>query len=335
MEKKLKKCILILLFVMSLAGCNAGDGALDFSSLKGKPQPIQKSGIAFDTIITITVYDSDDTVILDDCFNLCNEYEKKFSRTVETSEISKINSASGEPVEVSDETFELIQRGIYYGDISNGLFDITIAPVSELWDFHEENDSNSDASYSRIPEKNSIDNAKKHVSYKNIVLDEKLHTVMLMDSEAKIDLGGIAKGYIADKLKEYLLGQGVNSALINLGGNILAVGAKPDGSPFHIGIKKPFSEGEIEKDVDLVDKAVSTSGVYERYFYENDRLYHHILLPSTGYPVESDLYAASVICKSSTDADALSTICVLLGKEKAEKLINTLDGVEVLFLPEK
>lgn len=330
-------CILLFLFVMSFCGCS--NSSFDFSNSKSKSQPIQKSGIAFDTFITITVYGTDDTSVLDECFSLCNEYENKFSRTIDDSEVSRINNAGGMPVEVSNETFELLKKGVYYGDISEGLFDITIAPVSELWDFHVENiDKNlSDENVeSRIPDEKAIKEAITHVSYKNIILDEEKLKVTLTDSEAKIDLGGIAKGYIADRLKEYLISQGVESALINLGGNILAVGSKPDGSGFHIGIKKPFSDNEIERDVDVIDKAVSTSGVYERFFYENDVLYHHILLPSTGYPVKSDLNAASVICKSSTDADALSTICVLLGKDKAEQLISNLEDTEVILLfPEK
>lgn len=300
--------------------------------------PLSKSGFAFDTFITITIYDKKDSSILDKCFEMCDEYEKMLSRTIADSDVSKVNSAGGTPVKVNDDTFELIQKGIYYGELSDGLFDITIAPVTEIWDFHQVDENNVEskkdenaASDSKIPDETELAEAVSHVSYKNIVLDPDNKTVKLMDDKAKIDLGGIAKGYIADKLKEYLKSQGVESALINLGGNILAIGTKPDKSPFHIGIKKPFSNNEILESVDINDKAVSSSGVYERYFYEGDNLYHHILLPSTGYPVDSDLAGASVICESSTDADALSTICILLGSTDAQRLTSQLENVDVIF----
>lgn len=286
-------------------------------------QPVQKSFLAFDTYITITIYDKEDDRLLEECEKMCSNYEQLFSRTIESSEVSKINMAAGQPVEVSDDTFQLIQRGIYYGELSDGLFDITIAPVSELWDFHEKD--------GKVPEKELIEEAVSHVSYRNILLDEKNKTVKLLDNKAKIDLGGIAKGYIADKLKEFLVENDVKSALINLGGNIQAVGTKPGNTPFHIGIKKPFSDNEIFKEVDLDNKAVSSSGIYERYFYIGDTIYHHILSPYTGYPVESDLAGASIICESSTDADALSTICILLGSKEADKIIKEMNGTEVIY----
>lgn len=304
---------LLCIFITSLCGCEMKNS-----------EPIQKSGFYFDTFITISIYDKKDTEILEKCFEKCSQYENMFSRTIEGSEISNINNAGGEAVNVSDETFELIEKGIYYGELSDGLFDITIAPVSELWDFHEDSER-------RIPDRDVLEEALTHVSYKNIVLNKDDKSVQITDKEAKIDVGGIAKGYIADKLKEYLVSQGVKSALINLGGNIITVGRKPDNSPFHIGIKKPFSDSEILDEVDLNDRAVSSSGVYERYFYEGDKLYHHILLPSSGYPVESDLFGASVICDSSIDADALSTICILVGSKKAEELINDIEDADVIF----
>lgn len=293
-------------------------------SFKKNEAPVTKSGIYFDTIVSITVYDEDASEMIDQCFSICDHYEKLYSKTIEDSDISRINKAEGKPTVVEEETIELIEKGIYFGELSEGLFDITIGPVADLWDFHNNNTNN-------IPDKKAIDEAIKHVSYKNIKIDKNDSTVTLIDSESQIDLGGIAKGYIADKLKQYLVSQGINSALINLGGNIEAVGNKPDGRLFNIGIKKPFSENEIESTVELKNNSVSTSGVYERYFYNNDELYHHIINPKTGYPVKTDLFGVSVICDSSTDADALGTICILMGYERAKEFMNSRKDCKVIW----
>ena len=303
-------CIIAVCF---LCGCK---------NFKGKAEPLSKSGFAFDTFITISLYDVKDEKILNECFNMCEDYENLFSKTIATSEISKINTSKGESVNVSKDTFELIEKGLYYGEISDGLFDITIAPVSNLWDFHGEGS---------VPDDSLIKKTINHVSYRNLSLNKADFSVSKLDPDLEIDLGGIAKGYIADKLKEYLISQNVKSALINLGGNIITIGTKPDGTPFKIGIKKPFNENEIEATVELNDKAVSTSGVYERCFYEDDKLYHHILNPKTGYPIETDLWGVSVVCDSSTDADAIGTICILMGYEKAKAFTDTMQNIDIIW----
>lgn len=311
----MKKLILFICIIASciLCGCK---------NSKGKAEPLSKSGFAFDTFITISIYDEKDSRILDECFNMCENYENLFSKTIDTSEISKINKSKGENVKVSKDTFELIEKGLYYGEISDGLFDITIAPVSNLWDFHGEG---------TVPDDSLIQNTINHVSYKNLSLNKADFSVSKLDPDLEIDLGGIAKGYIADRLKEYLLSQNVKSALINLGGNIIAIGTKPDGTPFKIGIKKPFNENEIDATVELNNRAVSTSGVYERCFYEGDKLYHHILNPQTGYPVETDLWGVSIVCDSSTDADAIGTICILMGYDKAKTFCESFENIDVIW----
>ena len=203
----------LLFIVVLLCGCTATSKA-----------PLTKTGFYFDTIIEITLYDKKDGTTLDECFSLCEKFEQQISRTVLDSEISRINAANGKPVKVSDSTIELLKKGIAYGELTDGVFDITIAPLSILWDF-KNNPGN-------LPSDDEIIDTLSHVNYKNIVIHE--NTVTLTDPNAAIDLGGIAKGYIADKLKEYLLSQGVKSALINLGGNILTVGEKPDGSDLSV-----------------------------------------------------------------------------------------------------
>ena len=150
-----------------------------------------------------------------------------------------------------------------------------------------------------------------------------------------IDLGFIAKGYIADKMKEYLLSNGVESALINLGGNVLTIGNKPDGSPYILGIQEPFSNGQSSiPNVSIRDKSLVTSGVYERYFYEKDTLYHHILDTKTGYPIDNDLLGVTILSESSMEGDAYSTICLCLGLEDGMKLIEKTEGLEALLIHE-
>ena len=286
-------------------------------------EPISKTGFYFDTVITISIYDSKDTELLDNCFSICEEFEKQISRTIETSEISKINNANGMPVSVSDSTLELLKKGIAYGELTNGAFDITVAPLSELWDF-KNNTGN-------IPAEDAITEALSHVNYKKIVIEG--NTATLTDPDAAIDLGGIAKGYIADKLKEYLLSKDVKSALINLGGNILTIGEKPDSTPFQIGIQKPFDEqNKTITSVSVKDSSVVTSGSYERYFKVNNTIYHHILNTQTGMPCSNDLVSVTILSESSVDGDALSTACFALGLEDGQALIDSLENIEAIFL---
>lgn len=286
-------------------------------------KPLAYTGIALDTVISIQIYDSHDEELIQKCQSMCEEYEAKFSRTIETSEVSQINAAAGTPVEVSDDTVKLIKKGIYYGNMSDGAFDITIGSVSSLWDFNAKDPA--------PPAAEAIAEAVKHVNFKKIVIDG--NTVKLLDPSAKLDLGAIAKGYIADRIKEYLREEGVKHALINLGGNVLAIGGRQDGSPFQIGVQKPFDEsGEYITAVALNNKSVVTSGTYQRCFEKDDILYHHILYPSSGNPCNNGLNSVTIITDSSLTADALSTTCFLLGPEEGMRLVNKLDNVDAIFI---
>ena len=277
----------------------------------------------FDTVISVQIFDSVDEDVLKGCEKLCKKYDSMFSNKIEDSEISRINSAGGNPVEVSKETIKLIKKGIYYSEMSDGAFDITLAPVSSLWDFKAETPS--------VPSPEAIAEAVSHVNYENIIIRD--NTVKLADPQAGIDLGAIAKGYIADRIKDYLEEEGVRHAMINLGGNVLAMGSKLDGSDYNIGIQKPFDEtGEPITSVKISDKSVVTSGIYQRYFKADGKIYHHILDPNTGYPCENNLYSVTILTDSSLTADALSTTCFLLGYDRGMKLINQLDNVDAVFI---
>lgn len=293
-------------------------------------QTISKSGFYFNTVIQITLYDNAYASLLEDCFSLADTYESYFSNTIPESDISKINQAKGEFVEVHEETIELLQKGIYYGNLSNGKFDITIGKLSDLWNFSTYA-LLDEVPASAVPSASSIKSALDTVNYHN--LDIQGTQVALTNPDSKLDLGGIAKGYIADKMKEYLEDNGVTSGMINLGGNVLTLGTKSDGSGYTIGIQKPFSEnGEAIASVQVSDKTVVSSGIYERYYTVEDQFYHHILDTSTGYPYDNGLLGVTIICDNSVDGDGLSTTCFALGLEDGMKLIEETDDTEAIFI---
>ncbi|RKW50257.1 MAG: FAD:protein FMN transferase, partial [Lachnospiraceae bacterium] len=226
-------------------------------------------------------------------------------------------------VEVSDELAYLIDKALYYSKISNGAFDITTEPLKELWDFNAEEPE--------LPSEESIKEALPKVDYTRVSVDG--NTVKFTSDDTRIDLGAIAKGYIADKTKEYLLSKGVDSAIINLGGNVLCVGKKPNGDNFTIGLQKPYADrNETVALLTVDDESVVSSGVYERHFVIDGKNYHHILDPKTGYPYDNGLVEVSILTKSSTEADALSTTCFSLGVEEGVKLLDSIPDTYGYFI---
>lgn len=285
------------------------------------------------TVTTITIYDtqshkaspSDSQSILNECFELIYKYELIFSTTNPNSELYKFNH--GETNKISDELYELINTSLNYCRLTDGALDITLYPVTSLWDFSHTSELHV------VPNEEVVGNALKNVDYKKVqVFDGQ---ITLADPGVKIDLGSVAKGYIADKVKEFMVSKGVSSALINLGGNILTIGEKKQNVPFNIGLKKPFSDSSDENifmSVKVKDLSVVSSGIYERFFYdENGKLYHHIIDPSNGYPVQNDIWQVSIINDSSFLCDALSTSCLVLGKEKGIEFINSIPNVYAIF----
>lgn len=310
----------VLALTAVLAGpdsvCRASAGELSVSD----------TSFYFDTVVTITLRGTDDGSIIRECFEQMAMYEAMLSRTRENSDVWNINHSGGKPVEVSDETAELISLALKYSELSDDAFDITIAPYSILWDF-QNNTGN-------IPSEDALAAAGEHVDISGLHLEG--NTVTLDDPEAAIDLGGIAKGYIADRIKEYLLASGVDSAFINLGGNVLTVGTKPDGKLWNIGIRDPFGEAiDIITTVQTGGQSVVTSGTYERFFEKDGVIYHHILDPQTGYPIQNGLKSVTILSDSSADGDALSTTCFVLGLEKGMELIESLDGIEAMFITDE
>lgn len=315
--KRLIIIFICFIMIINMTGCAAENDS----------EPISATHFCLDTEATITIFRMNSmnnaSGVINECFLMCDEFEQKISRTIDSSEISKINSLSEENVSIDYTTKSIIQESLYFSKISNGAFDITIAPIVELWDIKNNQEI--------LPSRTKIKKALSYVDYKKINVEKNSVSI---PKNAKIDLGGIAKGYLADSLKEYMISKGVTSAIINLGGNILTIGKKDDNSNFTIGIQKPFGTGSnnYSAKIDINDKSVVTSGIYQRYFEKNGKIYHHIFDPKTGYPVENDLYSVTIISDSSKDGDALSTAAFVLGKKDGMKLINSLDNIEAVFI---
>ena len=353
-KKFVKKAVLALLIIALIipqSACKSnGQNA-------ASNQGISKTGFFLDTVCSITIYGLADQdgkladmtdeelekecyLIITDAFKLCSEYENMLSKTIETSDIARINNAEGKAVTVSDETIEVLKKGLEFGRLSGGAFDITIGKATDLWDFHDNAETGHEGGV--VPAEKDLRDAISHVNYENIKIEG--NGVSLTDPETEINLGGIAKGYIADKAAEYLEERGVVSAIVDLGGNIVAIGGKTSQiaasgdtqeTDFKIGIKDPLSSsGGLLELIPCKNKTVVTSGTYERYFEKDGVKYHHILDVNTGYPVDTDVLSVTIIADrgKSADCDGLSTTCLALGMDKGMELVKSLEGFEAVFV---
>ena len=359
-KKIIKHCtfsiftVALMLSSAAFSGCSLKADTAENADAESQ-EPISTTAVKLNTAVTVTIYDSQDRNLLTECMNLCDKYEKIFSRTASDSELYQLNHRELTPVAGTTDTYqvsaslaELVRKGLYYSELSDGAFDIAIEPLTSLWDFTAEDP--------QVPEDSLIQDALSKCDYHNIsVSDENTNDtttddgrannsdtdnnnansnqITLKTTDTAIELGAIAKGYIADRLKDYLLSQNVKSAIINLGGNVLCIGGKPDGSSFKIGIQKPFADrSETIAVMDIKDKSVVSSGIYERCFEQDGTLYHHLLNPETGYPYDNGLIAVTIISDESVDGDALSTTCFALGLEDGMKLAESLDDVQAFFV---
>lgn len=306
--------ILILILVVLLTGCSS------------KKEVVSKEEVIFGTIpVTIKIYAGDEE-LLDHAMSIVRDIDEKMSKSIEQSEISQINKYAGKKfVSVSQETYDLIKLSQKYYKISEGEFDITIGPLVELWDIGP--------ATGKVPSDQAIEKALTVVNYEKILFDEEKVAIKLQEKGMILDLGGIAKGYAADEVAKYLTSEGIERAIINLGGNVNVVGSKSETKKWRVGIQNPLEPtGSLLGVVKVENLSVVTSGVYERYFIKNGVRYHHILSPETGSPVNNQLQSVSIITKKSVDADALSTVLFSLGLEKGLKMANSNEAYEVIFV---
>ncbi len=282
------------------------------------------------TFITINLYADGEAPNedFDRIFNEIERLEDLISKSIETSEVAQINKNAGiAPVPVGEEVYELIKLGLEFSNVSSGGFDISVGPLVDLWGIGTES--------AHVPEQSEIDETIALINYQDIELDDANRTVFLKKKGMELDLGAIAKGYIADKVKAIITDEGYTSAIINLGGNVLTVGHKPNSEAWNIGVRDPQDEHKIVGSMKLKGNSIVSSGIYERYFFVGDTRYHHILNPKTGYPEENHLQSVSIISEKSATGDGLSTTVFVMGLEEGYKYVESLDQVEALFITDE
>lgn len=257
----------------------------------------------------------------------CKNLDDLLSAYKEDSEVSQINRQSGiAPVSISTETFNLLKRALYFSEVSKGGFDITIRPAVKLWNINKENQ--------KIPNEMELMRVRDLVDYTSLVLDDNNQTAFLKKEGQAIDLGGIAKGYAGDCIRQELINSGVDKALINFGGTVLTIGTKADGSSWKVGIQHPHkSRGISLGSVILDDDILVTSGVYERFFIQDGIRYHHILDPRNCKPIVSTVVSVTAAGGSAMDLDGITTALFVLGLEAGIKLANELK-IDALYLME-
>ncbi|MBU5590264.1 FAD:protein FMN transferase [Clostridium sp. MSJ-4] len=319
-KKALSNLFLLLLPIFLLGGCSNSKANTSSSD------PISKSEVLMGTFCTVKIYDSKDTKILDKAFDRIKEIENEVSINKENTELDKVNANAGkERVNVKNDTYTIIKKGKEYSKLSSGTFDITIGPIVKLWGIGTDS--------ARLPSEDEIKERLPLINYEDLEIDEKNHSIYLNKKGMVIDLGAIAKGYTADEIAKVLRENNVQSAIIDLGGNIYALGNNSKGNPWKIGVQSPFLErGETIGYVEEKDKSVVTSGIYERYFEQDGKRYHHILNPKDGYPYDNEIAGVTIVSDTSMDGDALSTTLFSLGVEKGLDFINKIPNVDAVFV---
>lgn len=267
---------------------------------------------ALDTIIQFTVYEDENNAkaAVDKAKEEITRLENLLSVSKE-SDISKTNNSNGDKVKIEDETSKIIKKSIEISKSTDGAFDVSIYPLVKLWGF--------DTKKFKVPTDTEIEKTKKLVNYKEIDLDD---DNIKINPDMQIDLGGIAKGYIADRAKEVLIENNIDSAIINAGGNVVTIGSKEKNKDFKIGIQTPFDDKSYFATISISDLSAVTSGPYQRYFEENGKVYHHILNPKTGYPADNDISSVTIISSDSTLADGYSTAFFVMGIDKIIEFYN-------------
>ncbi len=288
-------------------------------------EPTTKQNFQLGTFIELTLYDGASDELFDELFAQIASIESLMSLT-SSSELLTLNETAGQKsTHLSSATCEVIQSGLSLSTLTNGHFNIAIEPLVSLWKI-----GTDDAA---IPAPDLIQQTLHHLNYEVIEFDADTCLLSLPSSQMGLDLGGIAKGYAADEVLARIKEADLEHALINLGGNVLAHGGKPNHEPFKVGIQDPFSpRGTYLGKIDVLDGAVATSGIYERFFEVDNVRYHHILDSKTGYPVNNELAAVVIMCERAMDADALSTAAFSYGLKEGMAFINTLNDVEAIFI---
>ncbi|GCF94591.1 FAD:protein FMN transferase [Enterococcus florum] len=296
-----KRWGIFFLLLFFLTSCGSQGQYLDV--------PEQQEGFFLDTYIQIKIYDRDKRSVLEQAFQQVEKLDKQLSSYRAGSEIDQVNQSAGQkPVKVSKKTFELVKTAYEYSKQSEGLFDLTIGPIVQLWRVGTDE--------ARKPTQEEIDAALIKVDYQKVQLNETEQSVYLKESGMSLDLGGIAKGFISDQIAAMLREAEVTSAILDFGGNIIVIGKNPSGKAWTVGIQDPKEPSKVIGTIQATDQAVITSGNYQRYSEFEGQRYHHLMNPQTGYPFESGVASVTVVASNATQGDALSTTLFGLGENE-------------------
>ncbi|EXJ23793.1 putative thiamin biosynthesis lipoprotein ApbE [Alkalibacterium sp. AK22] len=320
-NKKIGLALLVPVVSAGLAAC----GESDPRGLAN--EPYDRTEFLLGTVANIRVYNEGKEEALDKAFDRVQELDEWFSMQNPDSEISEVNRQAGiEPVEVSEEVFLVMERALHFAKESDGSFDPTIGAVTSLWGIGQE--------YAAVPDPDELAQAVDVVDFNKVELNEENQTIYLQEEGMVLDLGAIAKGYITDEAARVLVEEGVNTAIIDLGGDIVVVGNSTRGEdqPWNVGIQNPYGDrGQIIGMVPVSDRAIVTSGIYERLVRDGEDEYHHLMNPDTGFPFENNISGISVIADNAMDADAIANIAFSKGVEAGLEYINSLEDVEVIY----
>lgn len=324
MMEKWKKVAITLVFPLLFVAACEDDDPRDLAS-----RPYEEEHILMGTMARIQVFNSDKEEAVEEAFNRVEELDKMFAMQDPDSEIAAVNDAAGiEPVEVSEEVFYVMELALQYAEESEGRFDPTIGSITDLWGIGQED--------AAVPDSEALEEALELVDYSLVEINEEEQTIYLPVEGMTIDLGAIAKGYITDEAARVLEENGVDTAIVDMGGDIFVMGTSARGpeEPWNVGIQNPFeARGEILGMLPVTDEAIVTSGIYERVIEDGEgNTYHHLMDPSTGFPFENEIAGISVIAETALDGDALATIVFSMGVEEGLEFVNTLDNVEVVFV---
>lgn len=283
-------------------------------------RPIAAQSFALDTLLSVTLYEGGSMEIAQEALTIADESERVFSARREGAELYAVNEARGG--ELSASLCRAIEKGLFIAEQSGGAFDIGLGAISSLWNFSGESPS--------LPDEGALADAVPLSGYEQISLGS--NTLAFANDAVQIDLGAIAKGFIGDQMKAYLIENGVSSALLNLGGNIVLIGQK-DGGDFAVGIENPNNTSKVAGALFASDICISTSSGAQRYFELDGKRYHHIIDRETGYPADSGLASVTILHKEAAVADALSTACFVLGEERALAFLNEhYPGIHAVFI---
>lgn len=321
--KQWKMLFSLIVALLIVTSCGKENEARDLVS-----DPYSRTEFMMGTAVNVKIYNEGKEEVLTAVFDRMEELAGKITVDEPGSEVEAINQQAGiAPVAVSEDVYELLEAAYAYSEETRGSFDMTIGPLTELWHIGFDD--------ARKPEQAEIDEALTLVDYRQVEFYEANQTVYLPKQGMRLDLGAIAKGYITDEVVKVLKEHEVDTAIVDLGGNVFVLGHSPraENADWNVGVQDPFeTRGEILGSIPVSNQTIVTSGIYERFLEVDGMQYHHLMDPETGYPFDNEIAGVSIISEKSIDGDGLSTAAFSDGLEAGLDYIEQIEGVEAIFV---